>query len=325
MSDVPTLPRAARAFVTFVALLRANGFAIAPEQTTSFLAAIELLGPREPRGHPAGGPRDAGAAARAARGLRSPVPHPFPRRARRCLAPRATTRRSCGCRRSGRGEDEPPARRRSQRIRRNGGARRRRWSSAASDRGGDERRAAPPGARGARAPAATARPPAHARAARARSRTCAARCARAARNDGEVMRLGRLKRRSASAQDAAADRRLRLDEGAHRGQSAARPCAGAGGAAGRGLHLRHAADARHARAAAQAPRAGARRPRRISSATGTAARASATRCRPFSPCRASPATPAAPRSLVVSDGLERGDPLGACATRSQDCRAAPGA
>ncbi len=42
----PALPRAARPFVTFVGLLRGNGFAVAPEQTTSFLAAIELLGPR---------------------------------------------------------------------------------------------------------------------------------------------------------------------------------------------------------------------------------------------------------------------------------------
>jgi uncharacterized protein with von Willebrand factor type A (vWA) domain len=40
------LPRAARAFVSFVALLRANGFSVAPEQTIAFLAAIELLGPR---------------------------------------------------------------------------------------------------------------------------------------------------------------------------------------------------------------------------------------------------------------------------------------
>ncbi len=45
MSDELTLPRAVRVFVSFVALLRANGFAIAPEQTTAFLAAIELLGP----------------------------------------------------------------------------------------------------------------------------------------------------------------------------------------------------------------------------------------------------------------------------------------
>jgi len=40
------LPRAARIFVSFVALLRANGFSVAPEQTIAFLAAIELLGPR---------------------------------------------------------------------------------------------------------------------------------------------------------------------------------------------------------------------------------------------------------------------------------------
>ncbi len=48
MSEAPQLPRAARAFVSFVALLRANGFVIAPEQTTAFLEAIALLGPRGP-------------------------------------------------------------------------------------------------------------------------------------------------------------------------------------------------------------------------------------------------------------------------------------
>lgn len=47
MSTEPQLPRAARIFVSFVALLRANGFAVAPEQTTAFLIAIELLGPRD--------------------------------------------------------------------------------------------------------------------------------------------------------------------------------------------------------------------------------------------------------------------------------------
>jgi uncharacterized protein with von Willebrand factor type A (vWA) domain len=41
------VPRAARTFITFVALLRANGFAIAPEQTTAFLEAVTLLGPRD--------------------------------------------------------------------------------------------------------------------------------------------------------------------------------------------------------------------------------------------------------------------------------------
>jgi uncharacterized protein len=48
VSEALQLPRAARAFVSFVALLRANGFAIAPEQTTAFLEAITLLGPRGP-------------------------------------------------------------------------------------------------------------------------------------------------------------------------------------------------------------------------------------------------------------------------------------
>src|SRR6266849_1489690 len=48
VSKASQLPRAARAFVSFVALLRANGFAIAPEQTTAFLEAIALLGPRGP-------------------------------------------------------------------------------------------------------------------------------------------------------------------------------------------------------------------------------------------------------------------------------------
>ncbi|MGY3447580.1 vWA domain-containing protein [Bradyrhizobium sp. USDA 4473] len=46
MSDDLKLPRAARIFVSFVALLRANSFSVAPEQTASFLTAIELLGPR---------------------------------------------------------------------------------------------------------------------------------------------------------------------------------------------------------------------------------------------------------------------------------------
>src|SRR4051812_33446574 len=41
----PRLPQAAEIFVSFAGLLRRNGFAIAPEQTTAFLAAIELLGP----------------------------------------------------------------------------------------------------------------------------------------------------------------------------------------------------------------------------------------------------------------------------------------
>ena len=40
------LPDAVAPFVAFATLLRANGFAVAPEQTTAFLSAITLLGPR---------------------------------------------------------------------------------------------------------------------------------------------------------------------------------------------------------------------------------------------------------------------------------------
>ena len=46
MSDTIELPRASGVFVAFAGLLRINGFAVAPEQTTAFLAAIDLLGPR---------------------------------------------------------------------------------------------------------------------------------------------------------------------------------------------------------------------------------------------------------------------------------------
>jgi uncharacterized protein with von Willebrand factor type A (vWA) domain len=46
VNDELQMPRAASVFVSFAALLRANGFAVAPEQTTAFLAAIDLLGPR---------------------------------------------------------------------------------------------------------------------------------------------------------------------------------------------------------------------------------------------------------------------------------------
>jgi uncharacterized protein len=46
VNDELHLPRAVGPFISFAALLRANGFAVAPEQTTAFLAAIDLLGPR---------------------------------------------------------------------------------------------------------------------------------------------------------------------------------------------------------------------------------------------------------------------------------------
>ena len=40
------VPGAVRPLISFAALLRGQGFAIAPEQTVSFLQAVELLGPR---------------------------------------------------------------------------------------------------------------------------------------------------------------------------------------------------------------------------------------------------------------------------------------
>jgi uncharacterized protein with von Willebrand factor type A (vWA) domain len=45
MRDTGILPRAARPFVTFAALLRGHGFPVVPEQTAAFLAAVDLLGP----------------------------------------------------------------------------------------------------------------------------------------------------------------------------------------------------------------------------------------------------------------------------------------
>lgn len=42
-----TLPRPVQPFVEFAQILRAHGFAIAPEQITDFVAAIGLLGPQE--------------------------------------------------------------------------------------------------------------------------------------------------------------------------------------------------------------------------------------------------------------------------------------
>lgn len=46
MSTIEPLPRAAEPFVAFAGILRGNGFAVAPEQTMSFVEAIGLLGPR---------------------------------------------------------------------------------------------------------------------------------------------------------------------------------------------------------------------------------------------------------------------------------------
>jgi uncharacterized protein len=47
MSEFDPPPRALRPFIDFIPLLRVNGFAVAPEQTAAFLSAIALLGPRD--------------------------------------------------------------------------------------------------------------------------------------------------------------------------------------------------------------------------------------------------------------------------------------
>lgn len=46
MSTASNLPRAAEPFIAFAQALRANGFAVAPEQTQDFIAGVGLLGPR---------------------------------------------------------------------------------------------------------------------------------------------------------------------------------------------------------------------------------------------------------------------------------------
>ena len=45
-AEETAMPRTAQAFVEFAQVLRTNGFAIAPDQTISFIEAISLLGPQ---------------------------------------------------------------------------------------------------------------------------------------------------------------------------------------------------------------------------------------------------------------------------------------
>src|SRR3954470_4388491 len=98
-----------------------------------------------------------------------------------------------------------------------------------------------------------ARPPPHARTARPLGGS-AAHPARgyAQRWRGDAARAAEAAH--ATAQDAAADRRLRLDEGALGGQPAPRAYAVAGGAECRSVHLQHSPDAGDAGAAAETPR-----------------------------------------------------------------------
>ena len=258
VSDELQLPHAARVFVSFVALLRINGFAVAPEQTTAFLAAIELLGPRSME------------AIRLA-GLATLAPPPE----RRATYDRlfdihflgseaidhagAEDEEVVRLQEEGRGEDETlladEANESGLVAARAEALVERRFAASAT---GDALRKL---SREAPCPtAAAARPSPHARPPRpvGRSAPHLAR-ERAQRRRGAAARTAQTAR--PPAQGSVADRRLRLDEGTHRRQHEARACLVACSSQCRGVHLRHKAHPRHPRAASQAPRAGAVRRR----------------------------------------------------------------
>ena len=178
MSDIASpAARGVAPFLDFVALLRANGFAVAPEQTTAFLAAIALLGPRDPEDIRQAGlatlapPPERHAAYDLAFASTSSA-----RSAGRCR--KAMTRTSVRVQEDQRGEDDPPDRRRSQRVRARRRRAPRRWSSAASARPQRARRCAASRAKRARRLPRGAATAACARGAAPWS-TCAARCATA--------------------------------------------------------------------------------------------------------------------------------------------------
>ena len=250
------LPRAARPLLDFIALLRRNGFSVAPEQSRPFCGAIELLGPRDIEDiRRAGVPRW---------------------RRRSSGSPISTCCSICifsACRRAvGSGRRKPDEELQVQDDGAGSVTRRCRddinetGQAATATRGAVAARASA-GRRqprtGAFQPAAPARLPRRRgyrmRAAkRGAASTCSARCATpsapTARSSAAPARTP-----AAAARHPAADRRVGLDEGAHRRASALCPCAGPRAPPRRGVHVRHAADAADPRAAAEEPRAGAGR------------------------------------------------------------------
>ena len=320
MSDDLQLPRAARVFVSFVALLRVNGFAVAPEQTTAFLAAIELLGPRSLE--------DIRLA-----GLATLAPPPE----RRATYDRlfdihflgseaidhagAEDEEVVRLQEEGRGEDETlladEANESGLVAARAEALVERRF--AASTTGDALRRLS------REAPARLPRRRGHRRM-RARRGPCAdlRRTLReSVRNDGEVLRLGRLKRRTRPRKillliDVSGSMKGRTEDNmklAHALSHAAAQC--------RSVHLRHAADARHPRAASQAPRAGAVRRRASGQRLG---RRHADRRRAAGvPRRAAVRRLCARRRRrhrLRRAGARRS--ICRCAMPSQNCRGAPG-
>ena len=79
MTMPDTLPRAARPFVEFSTLLRANGFAVAPDQTQTFIQAVGLLGPRSMADIHRAALATLAPRARTPGRVRRAVPHAFPR------------------------------------------------------------------------------------------------------------------------------------------------------------------------------------------------------------------------------------------------------
>ena len=321
MSTEPQLPRAARIFVVLCRAAARQRLCRRAGADDGVPCRDRTAGPAQHGGHQAGGAGDARPAARAARDLRPAVRHPFPRQ-----------RGDRACRRGRRGNRAPAGRgprrgrtaagRRGQRVRARPQPAPRRWSSAASPQA---RPPMPCAAWRARPRAACRGGAAIAACAPAAGRLpiCAAPCARAVRSDGEVLRLGRLKRRTRPRKillliDVSGSMKGRTDDNMKLAHALVQAVAHVE-VFTFGTRLTRVTRALRL----QAPRAGAGRRRRIWSAIGTAAPASATRCRHSSRCPASAAMRAARPSSFSPTGWSAANPA-RCATPSQNCRGGPG-
>ena len=286
------LPRAARPLLDFLALLRRNGFPVAPEQGRLSCGAIAAR-PARHRGHPPRGARHAGAAASGSAdfdmlfdmhflGLAGVLSIRSPKRRGDCdvrtMAP-AYRRAAVGRRATKPGRRRPPA---EALFAARAAAGRRQPSAARASAAHLPARL--PRRRGFRMRSAQARR-------RLRPAALAARC-HPHRRRGHPAAPPRTPARPRA--DPAADRRVGLDEGAHRRRICASPMRWSTRRPRVEVFtLRHAADPRHPRAAAEAT-ASRRWPSPPTwSPTGTAARGSAMRWPPSSPCRASPPSRAA--------------------------------
>ena len=250
----PALPRAARPLLDFIALLRRNGFPVAPEQGLAFLRAIELLGPRDIEDI-----RRAGVATLAPPFERQPdfdmlFDMHFLGLAGVLSDQVAESDEELEVQDDGAGYDAPL----SDDINETG--------QAATASEALSRRALRPDDDSQQLARFSRHLPARLprrRGYRMRSRQARRRLRPAALAAGRHPYRWRghpaapPRTPVAATRHPAADRRVGLDEGALRRASALCPCAGQRRAARRGVHVRHAADAADPRAAAEEPRAGA--------------------------------------------------------------------